>query len=94
MGKGEKTGISTSKLTTIILIVLLLALLGVFAWIQFAGGGLENFFYKIRKRRPTLQPIKPTVFNPASQILDIRAKIKNIDERLSIIEPLSWEDLS
>lgn len=94
MGKGEKTGISTSKLTTIILIVLLLALLAVFAWIHFTGG-LENFFYKIRsKRKPTLQPIKPSVLNPASQMLDTQAKIKTIDERLSIVEPLSWEDLS
>jgi len=87
MEQGEKPGFMGRKITTIILVAVLVIILGVFIWIHFAMGGLENFFYKFKSRkRPAPQPIKPSVMND----LDDQSKLKSLDSRLALIDELSW----
>lgn len=88
MGKGEKPGAIGSKWTTIILILVLVILIGIFVWIS-ATGGLESFFHRFRQKRKPLPPLKPEV-HQQFRILSDQDKLESIDSRLRVIAELSW----
>ena len=60
MGAEDKPGFLSSKLTTIILIGVLVILVIMFIWIQ-TSGGFSSFFEKFKKKREVKPALKPVM---------------------------------
>ncbi len=84
MGKSEKPGIMESKWTTIILVVVLIALAVVLIWVFKTGG-----FDKFKPKKKPLEPLKPSVMNDQHFLSD-QAKLQSVNSRLTLAADLSW----